>query len=111
VAADTILFTPVYVGAFFAFMNSMNGGGWRVSYTSKCSVSQHDSASTPPLPIILVSGPHYNKHKPAPLMQDFEEKCSKDYWTTTAIEMVVWPPYQVQYNMCNSGNSRVTAAC
>ena len=29
-------------------------------------------------------------------MQDFDEKCSKDFWTTTAIEMVVWPPYQVQ---------------
>ena len=28
-------------------------------------------------------------------MQDLEEKCSKDFWTTTAIEMVVWPPYQV----------------
>ena len=28
-------------------------------------------------------------------VQDFEEKCSKDFWTTTAIEMVVWPPYQV----------------
>ena len=28
-------------------------------------------------------------------MQDLEEKCSKDFWTTTAIEMAVWPPYQV----------------
>ena len=33
VAADTVLFTPVYVGAFFAFMNSMDGGGWRVRTT------------------------------------------------------------------------------
>ena len=29
------------------------------------------------------------------VVQDLEEKCSKDFWTTTAIEMVVWPPYQV----------------
>ena len=27
VAADTVLFTPVYVGSFFAFMNSVDGGG------------------------------------------------------------------------------------
>lgn len=27
--------------------------------------------------------------------QDLEEKCAKDFWTTTAIEMAVWPPYQV----------------
>ncbi|CAK0784823.1 hypothetical protein CVIRNUC_008027 [Coccomyxa viridis] len=55
VAADTVLFTPVYVGSFFAFMNSMHGGG----------------------------------------LQDLKEKCAKDFWTTTVIEMVVWPPYQV----------------
>ena len=30
VAADTVLFTPVYVAAFFAFMNSMDGGSLKV---------------------------------------------------------------------------------
>ena len=29
-AADTLLFTPVYVAAFFAFMNSMEGGDFKV---------------------------------------------------------------------------------
>ena len=28
-------------------------------------------------------------------LQDLKEKCAKDFWTTTVIEMVVWPPYQV----------------
>ncbi len=30
VAADTVLFTPVYVAAFFAFMNNMEGGNLKV---------------------------------------------------------------------------------
>ncbi len=31
VAADTVLFTPVYVAAFFAFMNSVEGGNFKVT--------------------------------------------------------------------------------
>ena len=36
VAADTVLFTPVYVGSFFAFMNSMEGGGLEAGDLGSC---------------------------------------------------------------------------
>lgn len=32
-------------------------------------------------------------------LQDLKEKCAKDFWTTTVIEMVVWPPYQVDHSL------------
>lgn len=27
--------------------------------------------------------------------QDLAEKCSKDFWPTLLVEMLVWPPFQV----------------
>ena len=41
--------------------------------------------------------PHFGSHydKTGVRLQDLAVKCSKDFWPTVLIEMLVWPPFQV----------------
>ena len=66
VAADTVLFTPVYVAAFFAFMNSMEGGNLEVNAPHAYSTGIEMLSEDVPLRLaVCASGCHLYADSPS----------------------------------------------